>query len=198
MAVYPAYQKETSGVPPRVRLHFFLSGAPSHVAITVREVDNKDYYWLDNVTPSLPWHPGFNDFSWTTNTVLQPLHTRDGLNVSDLGVVANLQSSLPSGDMTVAPVLIGRDRLPAAVGGYEFAFKTDRSARLMAGIYGTASHPFSMQLFPHVAADAPFRVIWNCTGAPNGWYRLVIKGYALDNNDLIELVVHFYHHRAVS
>ncbi len=51
----------------------------------VRELDYQHYYWLDRVTPGLPWKAGFdNVFDWPTGDVLQQL-TSPQVRIPDLG-----------------------------------------------------------------------------------------------------------------
>jgi hypothetical protein len=174
------------------RVRFFLPRRDD-VHIVVRELDYKEYYWLDKVDPPRPWKQGYeNVFSWPTADVVRPL----GLRISDMGVVARLGQEEPGAVEKVAPAVFYQSRFPRNVSAYLFHFKVRETSQLNWAIY-------QMQGGTRVASGEswrqgggrPFSVKWDVTSSSiqEGAYRLVLSGYVLSNNDRISQVVEFYH-----
>ncbi len=184
-----------AGTTPAIyRLRFFLERpAPAHVV--VREVDNRHSYWLDKLQPATPWRAGFaNQFAWPTSDVIGKL---PGLGLYDLGVVVRLGSESPSDLETVAPAVLYHSALPAAIAGYEFAFKTNATARLELSVERSDGTPVEPPPEPRVLRSwpfgAPLRVTWDASHARAGEYRLRVSGRALQNNQPFRKEVRFFH-----
>lgn len=185
------YKEEVKQTPDRLKVRFYLE-RPSAVYLTVRELDYKHYYWMDNIQPSAPWQAGFgNFFEWPTKDVIQQLA---GIQIYDLGVIARLEKPEPSKVEQVAPVILYHSQPSATVEGYLFTFKTNGDARLTCSVYkeGVVKPVFTTVL-PRQRGGRPFTVRWVSSQAADGAYTLVLRGYFLDTNDPIDQTVRFNH-----
>ena len=187
------YLDRTDKLPERFYARFYLQ-RPTPVFLTVRELDYKHYYWLDNIEPSSNWRAGFdNVFDWPTKDVISQL---SGLTLGDLGTVARLGSAQAQAIERVAPVVFYQSQYPAVVSGYRFAFKLRDDAKIKAMIYADKSGDgVAVQSLAPQRGGRPFWVKWDVAGsaAPEGAYKLIVSGYVLNTNDPINQVVHFYH-----
>jgi hypothetical protein len=185
------FRERIDSVPARFRLQFYLE-KPQEVHLVVRELDYREYYWLDRVQPSVPWRPGFeNIFEWPTADVIQQLNQ---LQMYDLGAVARLEKPMPGLVESVAPLILYHSQPPATVAGYLFTFKSNGDARLTSSVYREGkTGALSTEIFRRQRGGRPFTVHWNSSQAEKGSYRLVLKGYLLDNNDPLNQTVRFFH-----
>ena len=189
-----ALPREDSGQMPReYKLKFYLKQLYD-VYLTARERDPRHNYWLDGVRPPNPWRSGFsNEFAWPTQDVVARLSPPIKLN--DLAVLARLERQNPSQNERVAPVFLFYSRPPAAVTGYMFTFFLNVDSRLACFFYKEGSTvPVLAQNFPREPAGRSFTVTWNSAGVPEGWYKLVVRGKRLNNNEDFTTMVNFYHH----
>jgi hypothetical protein len=180
--------------PARMRLTFYLP-AQEKVKVTVRELDNRFYYWMDRVDPPKPWRPKrTNSFEWPTQDVLQWLYGR-GLTPEDLGAIVRLASGdTPSAREHVAPVLLSGDDAQVAPQRYLFTFKSNLPARLTCSLYpDRGMAPVWSKDFYRVSAGRPFTCRVPFGGLKKGDYRLEVNGYFLDNSALIRQQVRFFH-----
>jgi hypothetical protein len=186
-----AHKEEAKEMPDQLKVRFYLR-RPSEVFLTVRELDNKYYYWMDEVQPLEPWRPGFdNVFEWSTKEVIQPL---GDIGMYDLGVVARLERRKPGMVERIAPVIFYHSHVPMAVEGYRFTLIAGGDARLTSHIYEEGENePMHTEIFRRQRGGRPFIVRWVSGRARKGPYKLVIGGYRLDNNEPVDLTVHFYH-----
>jgi hypothetical protein len=184
----------SGAVPERMRLSFFLP-ANEPVNVTVRELDYRHYYWLDQVRPSRSWTPGeTNDFLWPTRDVLRWLYDR-GLQPADLGAVVRLGGSgAPALRERVAPAVLAAGEAPVALEGYGFTFKTNVPARLTCTLQraGGKDTVWS-KTFRGVSAGRPFTCRVPADRLAEGDYRLEVDGYSLDTNAGLKQVVRFFH-----
>ncbi|MEO5862612.1 MAG: hypothetical protein ABIW48_04340 [Burkholderiales bacterium] len=178
----------------RFHARFFLE-RPTPVFLTVRELDYKNYYWLDNIEPRGSWQAGFNNvFDWPTKDVISQL---PGLTINDLGTVARLENPQPRAIERVAPVIFYQSRYPAEIKGYRFAFKLRGDAKIKAMIYpdksgdGILVHPLALQ-----RGGRPFWIKWEVASPPppEGAYKLIVSGYMLSTNEALNQMVYFHHH----
>jgi hypothetical protein len=173
-------------------VRFFLE-RKGDVHIVVRELDYKEYYWLDKVDPSQAWRRGFeNVFRWPTADVVRPL----GLRISDMGVVARLGQEEPSAVEKVAPAVFYQSEFPRNVTAYVFHFRVRETSQLWWKIYRRRGGAvIASGKSWRQTGGRPFRVRWEAASSNigEGDYRLVLSGYALSNNDPISQVVEFYH-----
>lgn len=193
ISVLADYREPMSQLPDRLKFKFYLD-EPTDVHVTVRELDYKYYYWMDQIVPAVPWKKGFsNSFEWPTKSVLKALNRN--MSPYDLGVLARLQTPMPSRQEHVAPVILYHAKEPRQVDGYLFTLKPNGNVRLECAFYEKdGSEPVSTpQKFPRKIAGRPFTIKWDATGAPEGPYRMVLTGYFLDSNRLVNQTVHFYH-----
>lgn len=180
--------------PALYRMRFFLENrVPAYVV--VREVQNKHSYWLDEVKTPTPWGPGFaNAFEWSTKDVIDQL---PGLKLYDLGVTVRVGNKMPSDLETVAPVILYHSVLPGAISGYEFAFKTNATARLEFTVErgdGTAVTPTpTPRIAPKWSYGVPLHVTWDASRAAAGEYRLKVTGRVLENNNKLGKEIRFFH-----
>jgi hypothetical protein len=187
------YLDRADKLAQRFYARFYLQH-PTPVFLTVRELDYKHYYWLDNIEPSSNWHAGFdNVFDWPTKDVISQL---PGLVLGDLGTVARLGSAQPQAIERVAPVVFYQSQYPAVVSGYRFAFKLRDDAKIKAMIYADkGGDGVAVQSLAPQRGGRPFWIKWDLanTSPPEGAYKLVVSGYVLNTNDPINQVVLFYH-----
>ncbi len=167
---------------------------PAPVFLTVRELDYKHYYWLDNIEPRGNWRTGFdNVFDWPTKDVISQL---PGLTINELGTVARLDSPQPRAIERVAPVIFYQSQYPAEVKGYRFAFKLRGDAKIKAMIYPeNGGEGILVQSLAPQRGGRPFWIKWDATSpsVSRGAYKLVVSGYMLNSNDPLNQVVHFRH-----
>ena len=187
------YAEHVDKLTERFYARFYLQ-RPTPVFLTVRELDYKHYYWLDNIEPSSGWRTGFdNVFDWPTKDVISQL---SGLSIGDLGTVARLGNARPQAIERVAPVVFYQAQYPTTVSGYRFAFKLRDDARIKAMIYPEkGGDGIVLQSFAPQRGGRPFWIKWDLSGSapPAGTYKLIISGYVLNTNDPINQVVNFYH-----
>jgi hypothetical protein len=92
-------------LPDQLKLSFYL---PEQVAVNfvVRELENRLFYWLDNVKPpAAGWHSGGqNELDWPTATVLRRL--QGPMNMYALGAVIRLGKKTPASVEDVAPAIL--------------------------------------------------------------------------------------------
>ena len=187
------YPEPTDKLHERFYARFFLE-RPAPVFLTVRELDYKHYYWLDNIEPRGNWRTGFdNVFDWPTKDVISQL---PGLTIDELGAVARLDSPQPRAIERVAPVIFYQARYPTEIKGYRFAFKLRGDAKIKAMIYpeGGGDGILLQSLAPQ-RGGRPFWIKWDVTtpSAPGGSYKLVVSGYMLNSNEPLNQVVNFRH-----
>lgn len=187
------YPEPTGKLHERFYARFFLE-RPAPVFLTVRELDYKYYYWLDNIEPRGNWRTGFdNVFDWPTKDVISQL---PGLTINELGTVARLDSPQPRAIERVAPVIFYQSEYPAEVKGYRFAFKLRGDAKIKAMIYPeNGGEGILVQSLAPQRGGRPFWIKWDATSpfVSRGAYKLVVSGYMLNSNDPLNQVVHFRH-----
>ena len=177
----------------RFYARFFLE-RPTQVFLTVRELDYKHYYWLDNIEPNGNWRAGFdNVFDWPTKDVVSRL---PGLVIGDLGTVARLDSPQPRAIEKVAPVIFYQSQYPTQISGYRFAFKLREDAKIKATIYPEkGGDGIVVQALAPQRGGRPFWIKWETanTSPSSGSYKLVVSGYMLSTNEPLNQIVHFSH-----
>lgn len=180
------YGETTSSLPEQFKIKYYLK-SPANVYLTVQELDNKYFYWLDKTKSG---KAGFdNTFEWPTNKVIQYL----GINIYDLGIVARLNRAEPGIREEVAPVIFYHLQSPANIKEYLFTFKTSGDAYLWYTIYKKwEEKPYSEIFSRKSRGGRPFTIRWSA-GTEEGFFDLVIKGYFLDTNYPIGQTVSFYH-----
>lgn len=195
LSVRVGFEELADKLGERLRLRFYLPEAvPAH--ITVREVENRYYYWLDNVQPKTPWQKGFgNEFDWPTNEVMAQL---GDLTLNDLGALVRLGSNEPNAKERVAPAILYQSKLPAQVQRYEFTFKLREDSNITVQVLNEIDKQvvFSKKLDRQLGGE-PLRIEWNAAQAPAGAYRLVLSGYVRSNNERVSQEVFFYHQPTV-
>jgi hypothetical protein len=184
----------SGSVPKRMRLTFYLpEQEPVHV--TVRELDNHHYYWMDKVLPPDPWRPRrTNSFHWPTRDVLQWLYGQ-GMKPDDLGAIVRLsETGAPSARERVAPALLSGDDRPVAVKSYLFTFKSNLPADLTCSLYADqGKNVLWSKDFHRVSAGRPFTCEVPLGALKEGDYRLEIDGKSLDKNAPVRQQVRFFH-----
>jgi len=192
------YHEPYKGLPPSFQAMFYLA-KQEPVYLTIREVEARYFYWLDQVQPESGWQAGKqNRFGWPTATVIRSLNWRQGapLILADLGAVVRLGSSTPAKVERVAPVALYHSRPPQSVEGYCFVFRPDARMRLRFEVFAEGQgKPLESQLFPSVLAGQPHPIRWKAKEWPDGWYRIAVSGYVLSSNAPVDARVGFYHVR---
>ena len=179
-----------ASLPETLSLSFFLPDQEA-AFIIVRERAPRKYYWLDRLYPN-QWRGGStNVFRWPTSEVLRPL----GLTTSELVALARLGSDAPQGHERVAPVFLG-EASGSEVRAYRFTLKLRSTSMLSYRLYGPGmTEPILSEPRRRREGRAPFQVRWSAEGAPDGLYRLVFEGFALEGQAPVDLIVDFYHLR---
>lgn len=193
------YAEETEQIPGYLRIKFYLERPSEKVSVTVRELRETYFYWMDKVQPSKSWPSGFNEFQWPTQDVIRPLNDRLGkLDVYDLGVIVRLKASEPTLAEELAPAVLYHSSPPSVIDGYLFTFETSRDAQLAFTVYRESQEdPVFRAILPKVWGGRPFTVRWVNPEAPEGLYRLVISGAFLTPLERVEQTLQFYHKRKV-
>jgi len=196
ISVLVDYQEPISKVPDQLKIKFFLE-TDQPVYITVRELDYRHYYWMDQIKPPQPWNVGqFNTFTWSTKTVLKALDRN--LDPYDLGILARMDIKNPSRVEHIAPVILYHSDEPTLVEGYLFTLKPNENARLFVSIVNEEnSETIWKQVFRRKVAGRPFTVKWDATESQEGPYRFVVKGFSLHTNRPLNQTVRFYHRPTV-
>ena len=185
-------------IPERLRLRFALPPGrrPGSVEITVRELQERFDYWLDQVRPATPWQPGqVNVYRWPTRTVLKWLYGR-GLQTADLGVLVRLGAgAAPPGGERVAPAVLAGDDWPVEIERYQFTFRTRVAARVTCQLEAAAvATPVWGQSVKFALADHSYACRVPFPPLPAGEYRLRIESWSLvERAPLSRYEVRFYH-----
>jgi hypothetical protein len=187
------YGEELSGMPDSLNLRFFAERA-DEISVTVREIDNQRFYWLDRVRLETPWTPArANTFGWDTRVVLQRISPP--LHVADLGVLVRVGRPEPSADERVLPAAIFAAAAPTKVDGYLFTFRPCCDANVSCTLYAEGTEKtLATQVFRRTPGGRPFTCRVNATALTQGAYRLVLVGYLTETNQRIRQVVKFNHH----
>lgn len=187
------YLEPAQPVADRLALKFYLD-QPADVHITVRELELKQYYWLDQVVPSAPWQPQvWNLFEWPTKDVVKRLPK---LKVAELGAVVRLDKDGPSDAEHVAPAILYQRTPPQRAAAYVFSFHLRNDANVTSAIYREGEdEPLERKRFPNQSGGTILSVRWDASSPQlkGGPYRLVLQGVELDTNKPIRQVVRFYH-----
>jgi hypothetical protein len=192
ISVLVDYQEPAERLPDQLRIAFYLQGqTPVH--LTVREQDNRLFYWLDRVTPAKEWRAkSINEFTWPTETVLRQLDHK--LNMYELGVLIRPRREVPASVEDIAPAILYHARPPEKIGGYLFTMKTNGDARLSCKVYREGETTAMMtQVFRRIPGGRPFTVRWDAGDAQEAQYILVCTGYFLDTNQPVAQSVRFFH-----
>jgi hypothetical protein len=189
------YTETASTMPDQLKIKFYLDSTAA-AYVFVRELDNRYYYWLDKVQPSVPWAAGFNNvFEWPSADVLKQL---EQLQMYDLGVLVRLGQPEPAAIENVAPAIFYHSVLPTRVDGYLFTFRLNGTAHITASIFAAdRQEPIFKEVFPRKAGGVPFTVRWNASDASAGPYKLVLGGWFSDTNQPISQTVTFFHQPVV-
>jgi hypothetical protein len=194
------HRDEANAMPDTLKIRFYLS-EKNKTFLTVREINNKFFYWMNGDQPDR-WQRGFNDFQWPTTQVLRKLADSDkrypqGItDMYELGVVARVNRETPAIEEQVAPVLFYYKQIPPAVNGYLFTFKPSRFARITCVVYkGDSDEALDSANFPAATGDTPFTFKLDSSPLEDGWYRLVVSGIFPQTNKKFNKIVKFYHHR---
>lgn len=192
ISVLADYREPTTTLPEKLKIQFYLP-EDSEVHMTVRELDYRQFYWLDQVTPSTSWTKGFgNTFTWATGPVLQDLDRH--MNMYDLGVLARLGQPTPASIEHIAPVIFYHTSPPTTVQGYWFTLKPNGRARIKCEVYPKEGDTAMWsRTFRRKPAGQPFSIQWDASQAAEGSYFFLLTGYFLDSNQPINQTIHFYH-----
>jgi hypothetical protein len=196
ISVRADYEEPSPSLPPTVRVRLFLPDS-QQVHIVVRELEFRQYYWLDRAQPRQPWRPGFdNEFAWPSDAVLARLP--QPVSLSELGVVARLGGLEPSADERVAPAILYHTRPPRTVTAYLLAFKTAADARLVYRVFREGEPtPLVVGEPLRPRGGRPFVIHWDAARAGRGVYRVVLDGFTLDANRALQQTVRFAHEPTV-
>jgi hypothetical protein len=186
------YGERLDRMPDTLNLRFFANRA-EEISVTVREIDNRHFYWLDRVRPETPWASGRpNTFGWDTTRVLQRI--APPLDVADLGVLVRVGRPQPSADERVLPVAIFATAEPTKVNGYMFAFKPCCDTNVSCSLHAEGSEKvLATQIFRRTPGSRPFTCRVDAAALAPGSYRLVLVGYLTGTNQRVRQVVRFTH-----
>ncbi|MDT7042688.1 hypothetical protein [Candidatus Nitronereus thalassa] len=196
ISVLADYREPTTSLPESLTIQFYLPET-TEVHLTVREIDYRKFYWLDQVRSSASWAKGFgNTFSWSTETVLQSLDRN--MDIYDLGVLTRLGQPTPASIEYIAPAILYHTVPPTTVKGYWFTLKPNGRALVNCAVYPKESDTaIWSRTFRRKPAGQPFSVEWDASHAQEGSYMFLVTGYFLDSNQPIQQTVHFYHRPTV-
>lgn len=179
-------------LPNALTLSFFADPAEA-ISLTVREVDNSHFYWLDRIKPETPWAGGrTNSFRWDTRQVLQRM--APPLRIADLGVLVRVGRAEPSADEHILPAALVADPQPVTVAAYRFTFKPCCDANVSCSLHAqNVDAALVTQLFRRTPGGRPFSCRIDAATLAAGAYRLVLVGYLTETNQRIHQVVRFSH-----
>ncbi|MFN0301332.1 MAG: hypothetical protein ACKVQU_13385 [Burkholderiales bacterium] len=190
--------------PPQYRLRFYLENADQVPYLAIRTYDNFRFYWLDKVSPAVPWKQGYgNVFEWPTRDVIAHLPTPP-LSLYDLGVTVRIGDENPRSKERLAPVVLYHSKPPSLINGYEFQFNINATVALENSIVRVSDGaPVTPGPDPRIerswSSNVPFRVNWDATNALPGVYRLRVNARITHNNEkLAPQNVEFFHQPRVN
>src|SRR5262249_55674453 len=151
----------------------------------VREIDNKESYWLDQVKPKTSWTAGFNNiFEWPTADVLAYI---PALKLYDLGIIVRVADPNPTSKDKIASAILYHSRPPMSVSGYKFVFKTNATVGFEFAIEDKDGTVPKSQPEPRVVRTWPYNVPlpvkWAASTARPGKYLLKVIARVLENNE---------------
>ena len=155
------------------------------VNLTVRELETKEYYWLE-IEPRLGKAEQLNFFHWPRHLVLEPL------NLRAFDLVPLVRLGKPSStNVRVAPAVLGRPGDGGTVRGYSFTFKVNGEAMIGWRILGPG--PVEVAKMRNKERLDSFSIYWQPDGAPEGNYLLQVEGYFTSDNSPVLHETEFYH-----
>jgi len=195
------YRDPPSGLPALFRARFYLPDMRTP-SLTIREIESRYNYWLGDLNLKENWRPqAVNEFSWSTDKVVRRLTWEGPLGLRDLAAAVRLDGGgLDSNQEDVAPVALYSLNAPETVEGYRFVFLPNQRMRLQFQVFpDKGNQPLQApQILSVVLAGSPQPVAWKMGNTPDGWYKLVVTGYASSDNagnSSVARVVRFYHSR---
>ena len=194
ISVLAEHDRQPESDARQFRLRFYLPEA-APVAIVVREINYRKYYWMDGIRPERPWRAGFqNEFASPVADVIRPL----GLKLPELGALVRLKAdsaALAGPAETVAPAVLYTRKAPKSITGYRFGLVTGQDARIRGfAIYRPpAREPVFKGPGRLTRGGRSFILRWPAQDAAAGKYRLLVNGYAKSNNARLRTSVDFYH-----
>lgn len=188
------YFEDSNAIPDNLKIRFFLP-SPKKVFVTVRELDNRHFYWMDNINPAVPWKQGFsNIFQWPTSTVISHLQ---GLKMYDLGIVARFSEKMESSE-EVAPAIYYYLNPPTKINAYRMYFKTSADvSQLKVEVYDQQNKTVLSSTLPDQFSGRPFSFKADLANQKEGNYKLVLTGVFPETNHWINQSVLFYHRALV-
>ena len=190
------YREPARDLPSKFRAMFYLPKQDS-VYLTIRELDPEYYYWLSDVDAS-GWKAGGPiQFEWATGSVIRSLNWRGHpLSLDQLGATARLGNAAPGQLEVVAPVALYHSEPPKLASSYRFIFWPGERMDLTFEVFAEGtSAGFGKERFSSVLARQSHLFVWKAGDRPDGWYELVVSGYALRNSARVDRIVRFYHRR---
>jgi hypothetical protein len=183
----------SAGVPDIVKVKFFLK-EKNEAFLTVREIRNRFFYWMDDVQPDR-WHQGFNEYGWPTAEVIRKLQ---GItDMYDLGVVVRLKNNTQDVVEEIAPAIFYYKTQPAKINAYLFTLKPNAPSDINCEVY-QGNRFLTSERFLGVNADTPFTFEYDSSGIVDGSYKLVVTVVRQTNNKKFTKVINFYHHQEVN
>ena len=182
-------------MPNFFKLKFCLPKRFGKVHVKVRELEYEHFYRMTN--PDISSNKGCgNFFQWPTATVIRKLK---GLKMFNLGVLVRLDEQRPNVKEKVAPVIFYHGKSPNNISGYSFTFKTKKDARLKYSIRNehTKRKVLMEKDFSLKKGNKPFQINWDNAPTKSGFYKLILKGYFVRNNEHIRQSVRFYHQPSI-
>ena len=190
------YRETYSNLPKTFQASYYLPAAnPAY--LSVREIQPLYNYRLDAERHKSATD-AFERFEWPTATVIQKLNWKEPLKLEHLGGVVRLRKKRPDQDEEmVSPVALFYSSPPKAATLYVFTFYPTQRMKLTFQVFAagknTALEP--PQNFPSAPAKEAVTVTYNPAAWPEGWYKLVVKGYSLVDNKQIDSTVLFCHYQ---
>lgn len=160
--------------------------------ITVRETDNRHFYWLDKTKPVIR-SKGFKVFKWPVSVIKRI----PGLDESQLGIVVRVGKNEKGLTETVAPAVFYDTKPPRKAEAYLFTVKPMRNAEITCRIFsedGQGKKTFVCgEKFETVSGGMPLTFRWDCSKAVEGNHTFQIEGEFDDDETSFAKEVKFYH-----
>jgi hypothetical protein len=185
-----------SGRPLLFHAAFYLPTS-DRVYLTICELDALYNYIVTTEENRNGERGRAGGFPWPTATVISKLTWRGPLLLQNLGALARLRKWTPeTAEEVVVPVALYHTNPPGSPKTYSFVFFPNQKMNLKTQLFadkGTAA--LGSQNFPSVPAKKSLTVTWEAGAWAEGWYRLVVSGYSLQDNTEVNSTVRFYHSR---
>jgi hypothetical protein len=183
-------------LPQLLHAAFYLPTS-DRVYLTIQELDPLYNYMVTTEANRDGKRGRADEFPWPTATVISKLTWRGPLLLENLGAVARLRTWTPeTAEEVVVPVALYHTNPPRTPKAYSFVFFPNQKMSLKMQVFtDKGASALASQNFPSLPAKRSHTVTWEAGAWIEGWYRLVVSGYSLQDNTEVNSTVRFYHSR---